>query len=306
MELLIYSSVGLAIGILGVVGNALVLVVAWTKRKDTATKFLKNPYLLSLTSKDLVSSVLMIPTFTLTFIKPPSENTPRILVQMYCFVGFSEGLVGPWLIASTIGLIALTFDRYLIVVYQDFHKKYCTKKLHRVIIPCLWIIPVSIVMIWYGLTTDVYESYCTFTNERASMYFHWFSFAAFFVLPLTVFVGCYSHMLVYLVKKTSSVAPGGGQAAVTTNAKQGIALTMFLVCLSFVLTWSPSQIYYTLMLTGDVPVQQDISYLSTVLLAYSNSIINPVIYFYRMKELRKALCASCRNENNVVAPGQAN
>ena len=130
----------------------------------------------------------------------------------------------------------------------------------------------------------------------------WLSFTCLILLTI-----CISYVSIWIKIKFGRHP----QHHVTTAQDRKLTVSLFIVTVVSLVTWLPSQaLYVTVVWFRSLPYIAFIRlYYSFMLLLFANSLVNPIIYSFRMPQFRQAaLRLVCRRsaERQVPAIGRRN
>ena len=157
---------------------------------------------------------------------------------------------------------------------------------HRVVKKWVYGITICVVWVLAGMISTATVLLRFFGKNRSQFQYLWESFC---LLCLFVTCACYASVI---VKSCCGARPQHHGAA---RRRRKLTVTLLIMTIVSVLLWLPHAaiatfVYYTtdniLSLSYPKPVRLNMSLL---LLSYTNSFANPVVYTLRMPEFRKAL-----------------
>ncbi|KAJ8345304.1 hypothetical protein SKAU_G00294970 [Synaphobranchus kaupii] len=207
-----------------------------------------------------------------------------------------QGLVETSLTASVVNLLAVAIERHQTVFTMQLHSNMTNR---RVFLLILGIWAVAFVM---GLVPMMgWNCLCDLGNcsVMAPMYSR--SYLVFWavlnLLTFSVMVAMYARIFVYVHRKSHRMSQHTTQ---TRHRETVINLlkTVTIILGAFVICWTPGLL--VLLLDG---LQYDAHYVLAfekycLVLAECNSLVNPIIYSFRDKEMRstfkRILCSLCR------------
>ncbi|XP_071494170.1 trace amine-associated receptor 6-like [Diadema antillarum] len=301
------------LGTVGIVGNFLVCVIIWR------AKFLHNftNYLiLSLAFADLVASVCIVGNvFVLEAVLFTWTPSNRVAAELYCRFYSNRFLFWTCVTASVFNLVCVTFERFFAIVYPLHYPLYFTSKKVGLMIAGTWII--ALVQELFAFFVNYYDTTkqeCGYhyTSEAAAIFVGVLVFLLSYFLPLLVMVWAYYRIMSNLKRGAhNSQASGGnnnrGDPAIL-RARRKVVYVLFTVVIAFVVLWSPNQIVYLFENFGVVIVSTDhVLYKLFRLMAFSNSVINPIIYAFKYKQFRKGfrVAIMCLCTSNHIHDNQA-
>lgn len=314
-------------GFVGIIGNGIVLLVLLTHKK--LLKMASAYFLINQTLLDLLSSILLVITFT--YKTDPVAELKGIAGDLLCFLLISELLLWSLLNASTFSLILLTLERFFRIVTPILHRKHYSNEGGLAAIVVTWIMA----LLWNAVpifaTIRVVHGTCWYLSFWSSAYaqrvFGLVYMSAAFFIPLLIIAVCYSWMIASLRKNRVQPAdnsfaaepsplnrasatmsdgipkvskgpamkhPQGnsvnlGPRHFLSKAQYNITKTLIMVSVAFVICWLPNQIYYLLYNLGYSLSDTSLMYQATVFLCMGNSCINPIIYAVKYEEFKNGL-----------------
>ncbi|XP_033120213.1 mu-type opioid receptor-like [Anneissia japonica] len=277
----------LIFAILGISGNGLVVTVYLKKHliRNSASYFI-----VCLAAADLISSMAMIPIPRKKYV----ENTA--LGNLYCKVIFSSLLLWVSVFASVLLLTVLTVDRYIAVVYPTKYKvifKFARLK-YMVLAICFF----SFVFYTYSIyITDVIDCECQikWPNEVFRIFIGVCLFLLQYFLPVCIMV-VVNLKIIYNLKNqarnlmrrnTSCRNPGVS----LMRARRKMIRMVIIVVVIFIICWTPDQVMHFAYILDLVDGQYLYSapYQGFVMMAFSNSCANPIIYMFVNEQLRNGV-----------------
>ena len=288
--------VSFIIGTVGFFLNILVVVIIALYRP--MHKLLTNIIIANQSAMDAVFAVVLVVG---TYYQP---DPTKILVkgnvadEILCRVWYTKTPLWGMLISTTYGIVLLTFDRYLAVVYPIFYKTKIAKNmtLRIVVLTTLWFLGPSLhscFMIPLGnITADHTCNLYSWPNKMVSQIVGLCSVIIQYFFPLGVFIFCYSRMAWVLHRRVEQASDSGGHTTRNESmarARSNVFKTMALVSLMFVLCWTLSQMYWFLFNLGiDVTTNSDF-YNSTVAMIFINCCTSPIIYIVKYESFQKGI-----------------
>jgi len=233
--------------------------------------------------------------------------------EVLCKLWYSQVLLWSMMTSTAHGVVAVTFDRFLAVVYPIWYKtKYSGSKIMvGITITLTWTIAPIFNLAFTIPTTGVSSHKCNtisfWPNDTIQVAVGVLNNAIQYLLPLCLIVYGYSKMAFVLHRraKIAQKPAGGGSrndnkdgAGKATNhkengsmsrAKSNVLKTMALVAFFFVFCWTPNQIYYLTYIAGYPLDFSGDFYNFTVILLFVNCCVNPVIYCIKYEQFKRGV-----------------
>ncbi|EZA62646.1 allatostatin-A receptor isoform X2 [Ooceraea biroi] len=265
------------IGILGLAGNSLVVVVVAANPEMRSTT---NILIINLAVADLLFIVFCIPFTATDFVMPwPFGNIWCKIVQYLIIVTAY---------ASVYTLVLMSLDRFLAVVHPIASMSWRTKD-HAVLAICIaWavilIFSTPALMI-HGEVNDVAENLtaCRILPQYEWSHFQVPFFVTSYVLPLTLICMFYMCMLNRLWR-------GSRASAESRRGKKRVTRLILVVVGVFAACWFPIQVILVIKSVEKFPLTPAtlILQITSHILAYTNSCVNPILYAFLSDHFRKS------------------
>ena len=264
------------IGVVAVFGNLLVLFVFY---KDKKLHSRSSCCLLSLVMTDFLVGCLLQPLFLFQlFVKDA-----RGMCGLNTFRRFIMALL---MGASMSSIALISFDRYLLLSKGNQYSSYMTPRKMTLLICLCWFLPALSPLLNY-----------TFAG-------HGFFSAVIFVytfLMLLIISWSYFTIMRIVKKNESQLALSLSKEECSRNlsaSKSRIraARAVMVILLCFVLSNAPLACYLAIIAGSSIagksflePRIIDVLYAATISITLVNSVINPIIYYYRIPNFRRYL-----------------
>ena len=273
LECIIWLVVVLVESVAIVAFNA-VTIVAFMKSRSPLRK--RSMYLvINLAVSDmLVGGVSGIMSFVITGVHCKCWRYNVTVFGILDNIIFGIELLFP--LASLTNLAAISMER-----------AHATFRLFRHRVIKKWVFGVAITVTWIsaGLLSTTLVLIRNFDGQASSYFFVWGSFNS-----ICLFVICVSYASI--VFKISCGARPQHHGAASTERK--LTKTLFMVTLLSLLMWLPFVIAHFLSFTMDVfaslsTIIRDRLDTVLIVLYLANSLVNPILYTFRMPEFKRAL-----------------
>ncbi|XP_074420770.1 adenosine receptor A3-like isoform X2 [Larus michahellis] len=275
----IYIVMDSVIGILAVVGNALVI---WAVKLNPALQKTTFLYIVSLALTDLAMGILVTPLAVLVSLGVP--------IHFYCCL-FMCCLMMIFSHASILTLLAIAVDRYLRVKLLIRYRAAVTKKRICVILGLCWLVSVLVGLVpmlgWHQHMGSSSYIECHYLAVMRMDYVVYFSFFTWILLPLLIMCALYTEIfyIMWIKRSLSSARPLGGGTVCGKEYKMAkyLALILFL----FAMSWLPLGILNCISyFCPSCAIPQPLMYLG-ILLSHANSAMNPVVYAFKLQKFKE-------------------
>ncbi|XP_053367587.1 opsin 4b [Clarias gariepinus] len=291
----IVGTVILIIGIIGMVGNCLVMY-AFCKSQSLRTP--ANMFIINLAITDFMMCVTQTPTFFIT-----SMHRRWIFGEKGCeLYAFCGALFG---ICSMITLVVIAVDRYFVItrplasIGKMSHKRALIILVLAWLYTLIWSLPPFFGWSAYvpeGLMTSCTWDYMTFTPSVRA--YTMLLFVCVFFIPLFIIMYCYFCIFRAIRNTTSAVGKISEEGGITKDSikkfhrlksEWKMAKVALIVILLYVISWSP---YSCVALTAFAGYADMLTpYMNSVpaVIAKASAIHNPIIYAITHPKYRSAL-----------------
>ena len=276
--------------VLGVIGNALVIVVV-LKNRD----YLRNTtnlFILNLAIADILFLVFCVP-FHAVIYTTMSWPFGQFLCKFVHFIQYSS------MVASVFTLVAMSADRYCAVAYALETKHLRTPMVAFVVSLLIWILSLAVAVPWpVFYTVKTYDNLASYPvticaddwghlKGSKPMYFLCLFIIAYIFPLVTIFV-----LSVLMIRQLWVLEePEGPSMRASISAKRKVTRLIFVVVAVFCMCWLPSHVIWiwtnffrhTWKRTYTFYYFRIVAYV----LAYGNSAMNPLIYAFLSVNFRK-------------------
>lgn len=263
----IFTSICLISGIFAIGGN-FALLIAFYRTSALSTRV--NAYFIaSLAFADFMIGLTMTPLYICYAV----AYDTLWLIKL-------EGYL--WIVtvtATTYSLSAVSFDRFVAVVYPLRYHGVMTEKRCRAVI----------VFIWFG--SVIFGSPRLVLDDFVKLEKLWITCSvATVAIPLTIMSCCYGKIFSVVRKQIRAVTDSHLSRTSVGNKKA--AVTIGIIVSLFIATFLPSVVvYFMLLFENDLCKELILNdvWLWVALVSFTHSAFNPWVYGLRYRELRHAL-----------------
>ncbi|KAM6155716.1 adenosine receptor A2a [Rhynchocyon petersi] len=287
----VYMTVELAIAVLAILGNVLVCWAVWL---NTNLQNVTNYFVVSLAAADIAVGVLAIP-FAITISMGLCAACHSCLF-IACFVLVLTQ-------SSIFSLLAIAIDRYIAIRIPLRYNGLVTGTRAKGIIAVCWVLSFAI-----GLTPmlgwnkcgpgqngthscQVGQVTCLFEDVVPMNYMVYYNFFACVLVPLLLMLGVYLRIFLAArrqLKQMESQPAPGERTRSTLQKEVHAAKSLAIIVGLFALCWLPLHVIncFTFFCPDCSHAPPWLMYLA-IILSHTNSVVNPFIYAYRIREFRQ-------------------
>ena len=287
----------MVIGSLGLIGNGFVVFVIFSFTK--MRRKVPNLFIINQSAIDFVVGIVLIGDAATKYVSGYTVELTGTLGDFYCKIWISRLLQWSMLVSSTYNLVAITIERYMMVVFPIKYKTAFTRKRATVAIVVVWLT---------GLCFNLTHLSTHVVRDGICYYFSSYTSAAWqttygiatitfqFFIPMSIHIALYGHMVVVLKKRSKSVVHQQQQQQQQANkdnkmnrAQKNLLKTQVIVTVCFFLCWAWNQLAFFVYNLG---VHYDLTskfHLFTIAAVNTNCCVNPFIYIAKYDEFQKAV-----------------
>ncbi|XP_047446775.1 adenosine A2a receptor a [Mugil cephalus] len=285
----LYIILELLIAVFSVLGNVL---VCWAVCLNSNLQSITNFFVVSLAAADIAVGVLAIP-FAIVISTGFCSNFYGCLF-IACFVLVLTQ-------SSIFSLLAIAIDRYIAIKIPLRYNSLVTGQRARGIIAICWIFSIIIgltpMMGWHKLPNNDNSTCpsglmkCLFEEVVEMEYMVYFNFFACVLIPLLLMLAIYLCIFMaarHQLKLMEVKAVHGEKSRSTLQKEVQAAKSLAIIVGLFAVCWLPLHIIncFTLFCPQCNRPPLWIMYVA-IILSHANSVVNPFIYAYRIREFRR-------------------
>ncbi|XP_019738147.1 adenosine receptor A2a-like [Hippocampus comes] len=298
---LVYIGLELAIACLAVAGN---ILVCWAVCLNSNLQSITNLFVVSLAAADIAVGLLAIP-FAITISTGFCADFHGCLF-IACFVLVLTQ-------SSIFSLLAIAVDRYIAIKNPLRYNSLVTSQRAKGIIAFCWLLSVAIGLTpmlgwnkgWNSTTASTSScpeglTECLFEGVVTLDYMIYFNFFGCVLLPLVVMLVVYAHIFMAARRQLrlmglKKVAPAPSRAEKesssfrsTLHKEVHAAKSLAIIVGLFAFCWLPVHIINCFNYLCDSCQRPHIWVMNiAIILSHANSVVNPFIYAYRIREFRQ-------------------
>ncbi|XP_073419860.1 adenosine receptor A2a [Dendrobates tinctorius] len=290
-EDLIYIVLEVVIAILSILGNVL---VCWAVYINSNLQNATNYFVVSLAAADIAVGVLAIP-FAIA-ISTGFCATFHACLFIACFVLVLTQ-------SSIFSLLAIAADRYIAIRIPLRYNSLVTSRRANVIIAVCWllsfIIGLTPMLGWNKKNFAAENSSrcsppqleCLFENVVTMDYMVYYNFFACVLVPLLLMLGIYLRIFMAARRQLKQIelkVTCGERSRSTLQREVHAAKSLAIIVGLFAVCWLPLHIIncFTLFCKDCLRPPLLLMYFA-ILFSHANSVVNPLIYAYRIREFRQ-------------------
>uniref|UniRef100_A0A8C9S538 Opsin 7, group member d n=1 Tax=Scleropages formosus TaxID=113540 RepID=A0A8C9S538_SCLFO len=288
-------------GVLSLLGNGLLLSVAYRKRSSLKPA---EFFIINLSISDLCMTVTLFPLAT------PSAFAHKwlfneVTCQCYAFCGVLFGL------CSLTNLTILSSVCCLKVCFPNYGNKFSSSHACLLVLASwcyAFIFAVGPLAQWGRYGAEPYGTACCINwyapaVDASAMTYIVSLFLFCYIVPCTVIFVSYAFILLTVRGSRLAVQQHVSPQTKTANAHALIVKLSVAVCIGFLTAWSPYAVvamWAAFSAPGQVP---SISFALAAIFAKSSTTYNPIVYLLFKPNFRKSLCRDTAHFRRHLCPG---
>ncbi|CAI9587860.1 unnamed protein product [Staurois parvus] len=288
-EDVIYIVLEVVIAILAILGNVL---VCWAVYINSNLQNATNYFVVSLAAADIAVGVLAIP-FAIS-ISTGFCTTFHACLFIACFVLVLTQ-------SSIFSLLAIACDRYIAIRIPLRYNSLVTSRRANVTIGVCWLLSFVIgltPMLGWHKKDVIYQNIscstpfveCMFENVVTMDYMVYYNFFACVLVPLLLMLGIYLHIFMAARRQLKQIelkVTCGERSRSTLQREVHAAKSLAIIVGLFAICWLPLHIINCFTLFCETCERPPVLLMYfAILFSHANSVVNPLIYAYRIREFR--------------------
>jgi len=294
------------IGVLGTVGNALILyaLVASKQHKKYVLIFNQN-------ALDLFSSFNLIISFA---VKLYNIQLAGALGYWLCIAFYSDIFVWWGLIGSVVNLAIITIDRYLKVIHHTWRKTSLRPWMINSAMAFAWFVGIvsntPFMLATSGLVDGVCHTWILYHSHAGRIGSLIWYVVSFYLIILVIFVYCYGHIMTAIRRQARVAANQNTGTAIGSSTGQSqlnpiqssVIKTMFLVSTLYAIAWLPVSVYHVSVMLDPNLTYFSSYYYASMFVAFLYTCTNPFIYAFEFHPVKQIIRDMIPCKTTTVQP----
>uniref|UniRef100_A0A8D2Q041 Adenosine receptor A3 n=1 Tax=Varanus komodoensis TaxID=61221 RepID=A0A8D2Q041_VARKO len=275
--IIIYIAFETVIAVFAILGNILVI---WVVKFTPAFQKTIYYFIVSLAVADITVGIAMPAAIVVSL--EISMIYEACLFMCCLLVAFTQ--------ASILSLLAIAIDRYLKVRLLVRYKTITTEKRIWVILAAIWLLSLLmgfVPMFGFAAESSNKNVTCKFIKVMKMEYMIYLSFFAGTLFPLILMCVLYAKIFCIIRTKLKHCSVNVTRQRVFYRHELKTAKSLVLVLFLFAVCWLPMCIINCIIHFYSKNIPKPVIY-TGILLSHSNSVMNPIIYAFRIKKFREA------------------
>ncbi|XP_068165846.1 adenosine A2a receptor a [Antennarius striatus] len=284
---ILYIVLELLIAVFSMLGNVL---VCWAVCLNSNLQSITNFFVVSLAVADIAVGILAIP-FSI------------VISTGFCSYFFGCLFIACFVLvltqSSIFSLLAIAIDRYIAIKIPLRYNSLVTGQRAQGIIAICWVLSIVIgltpMMGWHKQSKSTNSTVCPpglmkclFEEVVLMEYMVYFNFFACVLIPLLLMLAIYLCIFMAARHQLKLIEVHGEKSRSTLQKEVQAAKSLAIIVGLFVVCWLPLHIIncFTLFCPQCPRPPPGIMYVA-IILSHANSVVNPFIYAYRIREFRQ-------------------
>ena len=281
---------------LGVIGNALVLIITVHGRKEI------GPF-------EKLIAFLAISDFTFSIMQifdsfPLFWTCKWLYGRVMC--RFIKGFLNVGAILALAVITVIASERYFAIV-RRYDRSKSRISLYTSVLLCLLLSVVSVIPMVIAIDMEEDDVCVERWNDKSSLIYSWFLIIATFTIPLLVITVFYIRITQQIIKNYRSLKSVAGThtslSKIRYRTNRRVMLMLFIIVVAFIVLVLPSRViwvFWSYIGTGNL--SSEMYYITKYLAVFPypfHVCVNPIIYSFVDKNFQKQILnLFCHNESN--------
>ncbi|XP_022807550.1 beta-3 adrenergic receptor-like [Stylophora pistillata] len=262
----------------GICGNVLIILAVW---KTPSLQTPSNGLLLSLATSDLAVGLLAQPSFSVWRISQMAGD-----IKVHCVAGVMSESFG-WLLAgvSLFTITAISCERFLAVHLHLRKHDIVTRRGIAKVVLSFWLTWILIIVLRFFIVNRK-------ILRIIAVHFLVLTSAIMFMAYIMIFKLVRRHQMQIqrqCFTRSNDDCRNPGNKTIDMVRYKRSTITMLYILGFFLLCYFPFLVVMLVEIAIGETLQTKVAYLYTVTSIFINSAVNPLIYCWRMKEIRMAI-----------------
>jgi hypothetical protein len=257
------------IGIAAILGNTLVLWVFYRRRsKSVKTAF--DLFIINLGVSDLIAGIFIL--FG-RFVFQPLIPENYASAMTYCYLLWGGFILFGCGFVSVYTCLVLTIERWMAIVKPHFYRRIKPRHaIFTIIIVWIWSFLLNST-VFFSVKANLEKRFCYWVDPKAGRgFFAFLEISMSSVLPFSLIIILYVHIF-YRVRKMKNIKGGKDEF------KKRLTIIALAASVALIVGWLPTKISFMLRYTSVGGKHLGgAAHLVFIMLALSNSFINPILY----------------------------
>lgn len=293
------------LGSVGIVGNALVLIVMIAVKE---LRTITNLFIINQSILDMMASFFLFANYIAPHAAVPDKEWSGTFI---CSIWNSGYIFWGTIISSTYNLVLLSIERYLAVIHPVVYRSKFSYRLAAAVAVSPWIIGFGYEGHWAAVN-QYSRGQCTvfYASSIIQKFTGCLTFTVEFLFPIAVMAFVYINIGKSLRSRIADINPSTTMTPTTVEsidntgsntedqpaapnyrekARKNVIKTLFIVCVTYTICWAPNQIIYLYFNLGGALDFNGEFFSFTVYIAFLNMCVNPFIYTFKYRKFQKGL-----------------
>ena len=237
----------LIIGIVGMVANALVILILGSS--VTIRQKLVNTLIIHQSFVDLLTSIFLVGTAHVNGLD--QHGLDGIHADVYCYFVMGKWPLWVMMDVSSFSLMFLNMERYISIVHPIYHHTNVTRKKVLMLLPIVWFMGL-LEQCLISITSEAQDGACAFVHPEMFQLIAILFLILHFFLPVILVIFLHGHIILKLriAVNSGNNTTSRNRKDVMEKAKKNVFKTMLFITICYGVCYVFNSVYITLMLMG--------------------------------------------------------